>query len=136
MKYFLAKTDPETYSVQDMENEGTTTWDGVRNAQALQAIGLMRPGDRVFLYHSGGESAIVGMGKVKSMPRADAANPKLLEVDLEFLRRLEPATTLADVKQSGQFGDFLLVRNSRLSTMACPEAFVAWMKGRYKKGAV
>jgi predicted RNA-binding protein with PUA-like domain len=133
MNYFLAKTDPETYSITDMEREKRTVWDGVKNAQALQAIAKMRPGDKVFLYHSGGESAIVGMAKVLSAP---AGEPKALTVAMEFLGRLEPATTLREVKESGEFGDFLLVRNSRLSTMECPAEFAAWMKKRYKKGQI
>ena len=60
MNYFLAKTDPETYSVDDLEKDRTTVWDGVRNPQALRAIREMRPGDKVFVYHSQGEAAILG----------------------------------------------------------------------------
>ncbi len=51
MNYFLAKTDPETYSIDDFEREKRTAWDGVTNAQAVRAIRDMRPGDRVFIYH-------------------------------------------------------------------------------------
>ena len=56
MAYFLAKTDPETYSVENFAQEGRTTWDGVRNPQALQAIRAMRPGDEVLIYHSQGQA--------------------------------------------------------------------------------
>ena len=58
MAYFLAKTDPETYSLDDLEREKRTSWDGVNNAQAVRAIREMRPGDRVFIYHSGGVSGV------------------------------------------------------------------------------
>ena len=54
MKYLLAKTDPGTYSIDQFECEKKTVWDGVKDRQALRAISEMRPGDRVFLYHSGG----------------------------------------------------------------------------------
>ena len=54
MTYFLAKTDPDTYSVDDLEKQKTTTWDVVTNLQAVRAIREMRPGDKVFIYHSGG----------------------------------------------------------------------------------
>ena len=47
MKYFLAKTDPETYSIEDLEREERTVWDGVTNAQAVRAIREMKPGDRI-----------------------------------------------------------------------------------------
>jgi hypothetical protein len=49
MNYFLAKTDPETYSIDNLARDRKTVWDGVRNAQALRAIREMRPGDRVFI---------------------------------------------------------------------------------------
>jgi predicted RNA-binding protein with PUA-like domain len=128
MKYFLAKTDPETYSIDQFEREKKTVWDGVKNPQALRAIRDMRPGDRVFLYHSGGDAAVVGLVKVVSEPRPDPKNPKLTVVDLEFLSRLDPPTTLREIKESGLFSDWALVRQGRLSTMAAPESFVAWMK--------
>jgi predicted RNA-binding protein with PUA-like domain len=130
MKYFLAKTDPETYSIDQFEREKKTVWDGVKNPQALRAISEMRPGDRVFLYHSGGDAAVVGLVKVVSEPRPDPKNSKLTVVDLEFLSRLDPPTTLHEIKESGLFSDWALVRQGRLSTMAAPESFVAWMKKR------
>lgn len=136
MRYFLAKTDPETYSIDDLEREGKTAWDGVTNPQAVRAIREMRPGDRVFVYHSGGLSAVVGLAVVRSEPRDDVKNPKSAVVDLEFSGRLEPATTLAEIKQSGRFADWALVRQGRLSTMAAPEAFVEWMRTRYPKAKI
>ena len=66
MNYFLAKTDPETYSIDDLEREKKTVWDGVTNAQAVRTIRQMQPGDRVFLYHSGGASSVVGLAVVRS----------------------------------------------------------------------
>jgi predicted RNA-binding protein with PUA-like domain len=133
MNYFLAKTDPETYSVDDLERDRRTSWDGVSNPQAVRAIREMRPGDRVFVYHSGGVSGIVGMASVRSEPRDDPKNPKSAVVDLEFSGRIDPPTTLAEIKQSGKFDDWALVRQGRLSTMSAPQAFVEWMRSRYPK---
>jgi predicted RNA-binding protein with PUA-like domain len=133
VNYFLAKTDPETYSIDQFERERKTVWDGVKNPQALRAIAAMHPGDRVFMYHSGGDAAVVGLAKVVSEPRPDPKSPKLTVVDLEFLTRLEPPATLHQIKESGLFSDWALVRQGRLSTMAAPESFVAWMKKRYSK---
>lgn len=130
MAYFLAKTDPETYSLDDLEREKRTSWDGVANPQAVRAIREMRPGDRVFIYHSGGVSGVVGMAVVRSEPRDDPKNPKSAVVDLEFAGRLEPPTTLAEIKASKKFEDWALVRQGRLSTMATPEKFVEWMRAR------
>jgi predicted RNA-binding protein with PUA-like domain len=133
MKFYLAKTDPETYSIQDLARDRQTAWDGVRNPQALRAIREMRPGDRVFIYHSMASAAVVGLAKVASEPRPDPRDDKLAVVDFEFLANLEPPTTLRDIKDSGLFADWSLVRQSRLSTMAAPQAFVDWMRTRYPK---
>jgi predicted RNA-binding protein with PUA-like domain len=131
MNYFLAKTDPETYSVEDLERDRRTVWDGVTNAQAVRVIRSMRPSDKVFVYHSGGISSVVGLAEVKSQPRDDPANPRSAVVDIEFSRRLHPPVTLAQIKQSQKFNDWALVRQGRLSTMSVPPEFVEWIRGRF-----
>ena len=136
MNYFLAKTDPETYSIDDLEKERKTVWDGVRNPQALRAIREMRAGDRVFIYHSMSDPAVVGVAAVASEPRPDPKNPKLAVIDLEFLTRLDPPTTLREIKESHLFEDWALVRQSRLSTMSAPKALVEWMRKKYGKAKI
>ena len=136
MKYFLAKTDPETYSLDDLEREKKTIWDGVTNPQAVRTIREMHPGDRVFIYHSGGASGVVGLATVRSEGRDDPKNPKSAVVDLEFDERFDAPTTLAEIKQSKRFDDWALVRQGRLSTMAAPENFVEWMRDRYPKAKI
>lgn len=136
MNYFLAKTDPETYSVENLAHDRKTVWDGVRNAQALRAIREMRTNDRVFIYHSMGDACIVGMAKVASEPRPDPKDAKLTVVDFEFISKLEPPTTLREIKEGGLFADWALVRQSRLSTMSVPTAFVEWMRKRYGKSKI
>jgi predicted RNA-binding protein with PUA-like domain len=136
MAYFLAKSEPEVYSIDDLERDKRTTWDGVKNPQAVRAIREMKPGDRVFFYHSGGVSSIVGIANVRSDPRDDAKNAKSAVVDLEFGGKLDPPTTLAEIKQSQLFDDWALVRQSRLSTMSAPEHFVQWMRKRYPKAKI
>lgn len=131
MPYFLAKTDPDTYTMDQLERDGRTTWDGVTNPQAVRSIRSMQPGDVIFVYHSGGESAIVGLMGVVSPPRDDPKNPKSAVVDVQFLRRLPQPTTLSQIKQSSLFSDWSLVRQSRLSTMGAPDSFVEWMRARY-----
>jgi predicted RNA-binding protein with PUA-like domain len=136
MNYFLAKTEPGTYSIDDLERDRHTTWDGVTNPQAVRAIREMKPGDTVFIYHSGGVSSVVGMAAVKSQPRDDPKNPKSAVVDLEFAGRLESPVTLAEIKQSGKFDDLALVRQGRLSTMAVPEKLVGWIRARNPKAKI
>ena len=136
MTYFLAKSEPGVYSIDDLERDQQTVWDGVTNAQAVRSILAMRPGDKVFFYHSGGVSAIVGVATVEGAGRPDAKNPKSAVADLAFTAKLTPPTTLADVKSSKLFDDWALVRQSRLSTMAAPDSFVAWMRTRYPKAGI
>jgi predicted RNA-binding protein with PUA-like domain len=126
--YFLAKTDPETYSIEQFEHDKVTIWDGVRNAQALRAILAMKPDDNVLIYHSGGEAAIVGLARVVSEPRPDPKDSKSWVVDMAFVRRLAQPVTLRDIKESHLFDDWSLVRQGRLSAMSVPEEVVAWLK--------
>ncbi len=136
MKFYLAKSEPSVYSIEDLERDRKTVWDGVTNPQAVKAIRAMKPGDRVFVYHSGGTSAVVGIANVLSEGRDDAKNPKSAVVDLAYGGRLDPPTTLAEIKQSGEFDDWALVRQGRLSTMEAPAAFVEWMRARYPKAKI
>jgi predicted RNA-binding protein with PUA-like domain len=133
MTYYLAKTDPETYSVADLARDRRTVWDGVKNPQALRAIAAMKPGDRVFIYHSMSEAAVMGLAKVASEPRPDPKNPKLTVVDLEFVRLLKTPVTLREIKESGKFNDWSLVRQSRLSTMEAPKSFAEWLREKGEK---
>ncbi len=128
MAYFLAKTDPQTYSIDDLEQEKKTVWDGVRNAAALLAIRSMHSSDDLLIYHSQGEAAIVGLARIVSEPRPDPNDQKSWAVDVEFIRRFSQPITLHEIKQSHLFDDWALVRQGRLSTMSVPDNVVAWLK--------
>jgi predicted RNA-binding protein with PUA-like domain len=126
-RYFLAKTDPETYSIEQFEREKQTVWDGVRNAQAVKTIREMRAGDRVIVYHSMAGAAMVGVADVVSDAYPDPASPSLAVAVFRFRCRIEPPVTLKEVKDSGSFADWALVRQSRLSTMPVPPEVVEWL---------
>ena len=134
--YFLAKTEPSVYSIDDLQKDQQTTWDGVRNPQALRAIREMKPGDRVFIYHSTGTSSVVGLAEVVSESRPDPNNEKSAVIDLKYLAHIDPPTSLTEVKESGLFDDWALVRQSRLSTMTAPDSFVKWMRKKYLKAKI
>jgi predicted RNA-binding protein with PUA-like domain len=133
MSFFLAKSEPTVYSIDQLEQDGKTVWDGVTNPQAVKAILSMKAGDKVFIYHSGGVTAIVGLALVVKAGRPDPKSPKSAVADLQFVMKLDPPTTLADVKASKMFDQFALVRQSRLSTMEVPKEFVEWLQVRYPK---
>jgi predicted RNA-binding protein with PUA-like domain len=127
MSYFLAKTDPESYSIDDLARDTTTDWDGVRNAQAVAVIKRMAPGDRVLIYHSQGESSIVGVAEVISAPRPDPNDEKSSIVGVRFLQKLAEPVSLKTIKETHRFDDWHLIRQGRLSTMPVPESFIAWL---------
>ncbi|GHO82880.1 EVE domain-containing protein [Dictyobacter formicarum] len=131
MAYFLAKTDPETYAIERFALEKETVWDGVRNAQAVRIIQAMRPGDMVFIYHSMGDAAIVGLARVISEPRPDAQDAKSWVVDMAFVRQFKQPVTLKTIKETHLFDDWSLIRQSRLSTMGVPDTFVTWFQEHY-----
>ena len=91
----------------------------------------MKPGDRVFIYHSGGQSSVVGLAEVISESRPDPKDPKSAVVEVKYLTHFDPPTSLAEVKSTHLFDDWSLVRQGRLSTMAVPDEFVEWIRKRY-----
>ncbi len=122
MRWFLAKTDPDTYSIDDFAKEGETLWDGVHNNAALLFIRQMQPGDKVFIYESMTTKAIVGLAEVTSEPFENTADPrKSWAVKMKFIKKYTAPLTLAVIKNDPAFLDFALVRQSRLSVMPVAE---------------
>jgi predicted RNA-binding protein with PUA-like domain len=122
--YWVLKTEPSTYSYDDLVRDKRTVWDGVKNPVALKHIGQMRPGDEVLIYHTGDERAAVGRASVASEPYADPKkkDPKLLVVELEAGPRLAHPVTLAQIKADSTFKDIALVRIGRLSVVPATAA--------------
>jgi len=116
---WLLKTEPTTYSFDQLLAEGRTTWDGVRNALALQHLRQMKRGDRVLIYHSGGVKAVVGQARVtrSAYPDPTQEDPRLVVVDLAPAGRLPAPVSLTAVKADPALADLALVRFSRLSVM-------------------
>lgn len=119
MRTWLLKTEPSTYSFDQLLKDGRTTWDGVRNNLALVHLRAMKAGDRVMIYHSGAEKAIIGLGKVAkaAYPDPKQDDPKLVVVDLTPEKRLPKPVPLAAVKADPAFAQLPLVRMPRLSAM-------------------
>ena len=131
MRYYLAKTDPATYSIDDFARDKETVWDGVKNNQALQAIRAMKRGDRVIIYHSQGEGSLRGLAEVVADSTPDPKDEKLAVVKLKLIKQFsEPYVTLKEIKDSHLFYSFPLVTQSRLSTMEAPTYFIDWLKSK------
>jgi predicted RNA-binding protein with PUA-like domain len=122
--YWILKTEPSTYSFDQLEREKTAVWDGVKNNLALKHIRQMTPGDRVLIYHTGDEKAVVGMAEVVSVPYPDPKkkDPKLVVVDLNAAGRLSQPVPLAAIKAEKALADLALVRMGRLSVAPATEA--------------
>jgi len=119
LAYWLAKTEPESYSYDDLERLGRDRWNGVKNFTALKHISNMKPGDLVFVYHTGKEKAIVGVAGVVSQPYSDPTetDKRFIVADVEPRYRLDRPVSLKEIKQNPVFDEWELVRQSRLSVM-------------------
>ncbi|WP_236978270.1 EVE domain-containing protein [Membranihabitans maritimus] len=119
MKYWLVKSEPEEYNLEDLINDKTGTWDGVRNYQARNFMRQMKINDLVFIYYSGKNSRIAGLAKVVSPPFPDPTDEtgKWSAIHMEFVDKFRHQPTLKTLKQEPVFQDSFLVRNSRLSVM-------------------
>ena len=117
--YWIVKTEPSTYSYGDLERQKKAVWDGVKNNLALKHLRQMNPGDRVLVYHTGDEKAVVGVAEVTSeaYPDPKQNDPKLAVVDLRAVGRLPRPVPLAEIKKDRAFADLALVRIGRLSVM-------------------
>ena len=116
---WLLKTEPTEYSYDDLEREKRGRWDGVRNPVALRNLRAMKKGDRVLVYHTGGEKSVVGTAEVaaEAYPDPKAKDERLVVVDLEPRRRLARPVTLAEIKAMAEFAESPLVRQGRLSVV-------------------
>ena len=135
MAAWLLKTEPDVYSLDDLERDGKTVWDGITNNAALKHLRTMRAGESCFVYHTGKERAVVGIAKVASPPYASGADPKLAAVDLAFEKRLARPVTLAEIKADPFFAEWELVRQARLSVVPTPAEVWKFIIDRSKRPA-
>jgi predicted RNA-binding protein with PUA-like domain len=125
---WLFKTEPSAYAYDQLERDGKTVWDGVKNAAARKHIAAVKRGDQVLIYHTGDEKAVIGIAKALSdgYPDPKQKDEKAAVVDLAPVRRLPRPVTLAELKQLASLKQFPLVRLPRLSAM--PVAAAEWQE--------
>lgn len=126
MAHWLLKSEPSAYSWAQLVADGRTNWDGVRNAQALNNLRAMKPGERVFVYHSNEGKDIVGVAEVVKGFYSDPADKsgKLGMVDIAPVRQVAKPVTLAAMKANPELAGMSLLRQSRLSV--CPVTDREW----------
>ncbi len=124
---YLLKTEPETYSFDDLRKVKRTEWDGVTNPAAVKNLREMSKGEPLIIYHTGKEKRAVGTAKVVS---ADASGPKSPIVVIEAGDELPKPVTLAEMKAAKVFRDSPLLRQGRLSVVPLTEAQYRFLLGK------
>ena len=136
MACWLMKSEPDVYSIDDLQRDGQEMWDSIRNYQARNMMrDDMRIGDPIFFYHSScKEPGVVGIAEVTSKPypdpvqfdkqsryfdaKSDPDNPRWILVDVKFVRKLKRNITLTEIKAEKSLADMILTRKgNRLSIM-------------------
>jgi len=134
MNYWLYKSEPNVYGIDDLKNEPTRTtcWEGVRNYQARNNLQAAKTGDLVFFYHSVVKPpAIAGIAKVVKEaytdhfafepshkyfdPKSNPEKPRWFMVDIEFVEKFDTPVTLETIKKEPALKEMVLLNNSRLS---------------------
>jgi predicted RNA-binding protein with PUA-like domain len=138
-RYWLMKSEPEVYSIDDLERDGSTYWDGVRNYKARNNMRAMQVGDEVLYYHSNARPpGVVGVARVCKDPypdptqfdprsryfdeKSDPGDPRWSLVDVEFVARLPQMVSLDDIKAEAELADMELIRFGRLSVQSVAKA--------------
>jgi predicted RNA-binding protein with PUA-like domain len=122
MQYWIVKTEPSTYSWNDLESKWEDTWDGVRNYQARNFLKLMQAGDLVLLYHSGAEKALVGLAQVSREAFPDPQDEAWVAVKLKAIQPLSNPVTLSRLQAEPSLAEISLLKQSRLSVHSLSEA--------------
>jgi predicted RNA-binding protein with PUA-like domain len=109
------KSEPESYSWDDLVRDGGTEWDGVRNNAARLHLKTMKKGDEAFFYHSMTDKAVVGIMRVSREAQPDPKDADWVTVRVEPVRALARPVTLAEIKAEPRLARMELIRQSRLS---------------------
>ena len=115
MAYWLMKSEPGSYSWDNLVRDGGTMWDGVRNNAARLHLRAMKAGDQAFFYHSMDERAVVGIMRIAGPGQPDGEDGSWVKVPVEPVRALARPVTLAAIKAEPKLAKMELIRQSRLS---------------------
>ena len=130
MQYWLMKSEPNTWSIEQQRKAGTkgTTWDGVRNYQAANNLKKMKKGDLFFFYHSNIGKEVVGIVEVIKIAFLDPTDKekRFVAVRVKFKKKLKKTISLETIKKKKALNHLPLIKQSRLSVM--PIDYKSWKK--------
>ena len=128
MQYWLLKSEPDVWSIDEQKNAGSkgAAWDGVRNYQAANNLKKMKIGDLCFFYHSNIGKEIVGIVKVIKTAFIDKTDKekRFVAVQVRFVRKLKIPVSLEKIKKNKKISHLPLIKQSRLSVM--PIDYKSW----------
>lgn len=132
LRRWLLKSEPSDYSIEQMERDGRTVWDGVRSAAARKHMRAMREGDLALFYHSscGGAVGVVGEVEVARAAYPDPADEKWAVLDVRFVERWARRVSLAEIKaRKAELDGLVLLSQGRLSVQPVAEEHYAIIRG-------
>lgn len=135
MNHWLFKTEPTSYSLEDLRGKGEDIWDGVRNYQARNYLQKMNLGDKIFVYHSGKQKSIVGMATVSktAFPDPGATNSdQWLAIGIAYDCHFSKELSLKTIKSLPALKDLLLIKQPRLSVMPIEQFHADWLLNHLK----
>jgi predicted RNA-binding protein with PUA-like domain len=115
MNYWLMKTEPGTFSWDDLIRDKKAGWDGVRNFQARTHLKGMKKGDEAFFYHTGDEKAVIGVARITKEHYPDPTDNEWVAVEIAPVKKLKKPVTLSQIKGDKRLSNMVLVKASRLS---------------------
>ena len=127
MNYWLVKTEPETFSWDDLVRDKKTVWDGVRNFQARTNLKAMKKDDVVFIYHTGDEKSVIGLAKIVKEAYPDPKDKDWVVVEIMADKKLKKPVSLAQIKATKKLANMVLVKASRLSVQPVRPDEFTWV---------
>ena len=127
---YLLKSEPDAYSFDDLVRDGETTWDGIKNPQALITLRNMKKGEQAVIYHSNEGKAAVGIAKIVSVKLDPPVPPSKMTtpiVKIKAVKRLKREKPLAEIRAAAVFKDSLMFRQFRLSVVPLTDEQFDWL---------
>lgn len=117
-RYWVFLADPEDFGWTELERDGKAVWDGIKNARAQNNLRKTEVGDKVLIYHTAPDKAIIGIAKVTSEPKPDPKAAERVVVNVQPVKALKRALPLAELKADGVLADMSFVKMPRVAVQA------------------